>query len=100
MGFLAVHFNFRGCGQSGGNFDILGWTEVDQSRLVLLGFSAGAAVSIYVAAREQRVTAIIAGGCLAEFAALADANNLEASLKYFSSIGIIRDEGYTPHPER
>jgi len=53
--FLVVHSNFRGCGERGGNFDILGWTEdliavidylwdlpeVDRSRFALLGFSGG-----------------------------------------------------------
>jgi uncharacterized protein len=113
LGFLAVHFNFRGCGDSGGNFDILGWTEdlsavidylwklpeVDHSRLALLGFSGGAAVSVYVAARDSRVAALVTGACPAGFAPLTDASNLSGSLKYFRSIGIIRDEKYPPNPE-
>jgi len=113
QGFLAVHFNFRGCGNSGGNFDILGWTEdlnavidylwklpeVDHSRLVLLGFSGGAAVSIYVAARDQRMSAVVTGACPAGFAPFTDAGNLSGSLKYFRSIGIIQDEKYPPSPE-
>ena len=55
-------FNFRGAGDSGGNFDMPGWTRDLQSvinyilelennrnrRLYLVGFSAGAATSIYV----------------------------------------------------
>lgn len=113
QGFLCVHFNFRGCGQSGGNFDILGWTEdlkaiidylwempeVDHKRLVLLGFSGGAAVSVYAAARDNRVAAVAACACPAGFAPLADAGNLSGSLKYFRSIGIIRDEKFPRNPE-
>jgi fermentation-respiration switch protein FrsA (DUF1100 family) len=114
LGFFAAHFNFRGCGDSSGNFDILGWTEdlsvvidqiwklpeVDRTRLVLLGFSAGAAVSIYVAARDRRVAALAACGCPAGFGALAEAKNLEASLKYFRDTGIIRDKDFPSDLER
>ena len=114
LGFLVATFNFRGCGMSSGNFDILGWTvdlefiidylwtlpEVDRNRLVLLGFSGGAAVSIFVAARDKRVTALVSGACPAGFAALSDANNLKAGLEYFRGIGIIRDKDFPPHPER
>ena len=67
-GFAAYTFNFRGSGKSEGNFDVLGWTrdlqsalltllqqpEVDKKRIALVGFSAGAAVSIFVASQEKR----------------------------------------------
>lgn len=76
-GFLTVIFNFRGAGESEGNFDIRGWTrdlkvvldhickmkEADRSKVALMGFSAGAAVSIYVAAQDYRVSSIIACAC-------------------------------------
>ncbi len=52
-GFVVLIFNFRGSGDSEGNFDILGWTrdlgaaidhlchldEIDKSRLSVMGFS-------------------------------------------------------------
>ena len=63
-GFTTLIFNFRGTGKSEGNLDILGWSrdlqaalnflynlkEVDRTRFCLLGFSGGAAVSVYTAA--------------------------------------------------
>jgi len=45
------------------------------------------------------VVAVVAGASPADFATLADANNLKPSLKYFRSIGIIRDENFPPRPE-
>ena len=71
-GFVTLIFNFRGTGQSQGNLDMLGWTrdleaaidflssldEVDKSRLCLLGSSGGAAVSVYVAANDTRVSSV------------------------------------------
>ena len=62
-------FNFRGTGDSGGNFEMPGWTRDLQSvvgyilglennknrGLYLVGFSAGAATSIYIASRDNRV---------------------------------------------
>jgi len=70
-GFLTVIFNFRGTGDSGGNFDLLGWTrdlesvigylcsmkEVEPEKISLMGFSGGAAVSAYVAVHARRSSA-------------------------------------------
>ena len=110
-GFVVMIFNFRGTGESGGNFDILGWTrdlraaidylwvlpEVNRSRLVLLGFSGGAAVSIYVAAHDKRVSSLVACACPAEFSSLLTEGGQPQSLvDHFRSIGTIRDEGF-PH---
>ncbi len=71
-GFAVFIFNFRGTGMSDGNLDMLGWTrdlkaaidylcalpEIDRSCLSLLGFSGGAAVSVFVAAEDKRVASI------------------------------------------
>jgi len=111
---LAVFtFNFRGTGVSGGNLDLLGWTrdlgaaieylsrlpEVKGSHISLLGFSAGAAVSIYVAARDSRVSAIAVGACPAEFAFLDKNKGPESYIDRFRRIGIIRDKDF-PHSIR
>lgn len=72
-GFATVIFNFRGTGQSQGNFHHLGWAtdldailswfierpELDLGRIVLLGSSLGAAVAIYVAAQRQEVSGVV-----------------------------------------
>jgi len=107
-GFAVLIFNFRGTGDSGGNFDILGWTrdlkavidylctlpEVDRSRLSLLGFSAGAAVSVYRAARDRRVSSIITCACPAEFTFFTEVDDIQSIIDHFRGIGIIRDRDF------
>jgi len=109
-GFGVLIFNFRGTGASGGNLDILGWTrdlkavidylcalpEVDRSRLCLLGFSGGAAVSIYVASPDKRVSSVVACACPAEFTKLDEVQSL---IDHYRSIGAIRDKDFPPSAE-
>ena len=110
QGFAVLIFNFRGTGASGGNFDILGWTrdlkaaidylftqpEVDKSRLSLLGFSGGAAVSIYVASQDSRVSCVAACACPAEFTFITEVDNPQSVIDHFRNIGTIRDKDF-PH---
>jgi fermentation-respiration switch protein FrsA (DUF1100 family) len=112
-GFAVLIFNFRGTGASGGNLDMLGWTrdleavidylyalpEVDKSRLSLLGFSGGAAASIYVAARDKRVTSVVACACPAEFD-LWSRSKPQPLVEHFRSIGAIRDKDFPPSPRQ
>ncbi|MFC2001937.1 alpha/beta hydrolase [Chloroflexota bacterium] len=107
-GLAVMIFNFRGTGGSGGNIDILGWTrdletvidylwdlpEVDKSHLSLLGFSGGAAVSVYVAAQDNRVSGVVAGACPAEFTFFTKASEPQSVVDHFRSIGAIRDKGF------
>ncbi len=107
-GFAVFLFNFRGTGASGGNLDILGWTRdlkavidyiwsltiVDRSRLSLLGFSAGAAVSVFVASQDKRVSSVVACACPAEFTLLAGADNPRPVIDRFRRIGAIRDADF------
>ncbi len=76
-GFVTLIFNFRGTGFSEGKFNYFGWTqdlysaldflcsrrEVDGEKLAVVGFSGGAVVSIYVAAKDKRVKAVALGAC-------------------------------------
>ena len=108
QGFTVLIFNFRGTGTSDGNLDILGWTrdleavidylgplpEVDRSHLSLLGFSGGAAISIYVAAQDKRISSIIACACPAEFTSFFNADEPQSVIDHFRSIGVIRDEDF------
>jgi len=110
QGFAALIFNFRGTGASGGNLDMLGWTrdlkaavdylwalpEVDRTNLSLLGFSGGAAVSVYTAAYDKRVSSIVTCACPAEFTLLTEVNNPSSIIEHFRSIGTFRD-GTFPH---
>ena len=107
-GLAVFIFNFRGTGTSGGNFDMWGWLadleavidflwhlpEVDRSRLALLGFSGGAAVSVCVAARDKRVSAVATCACPARFDLLT--GDIGSFIERFRSIGIIRDTDFPP----
>jgi len=109
-GFVTLIFNFRGAGQSQGNLDILGWTqdleaaidflfsldEIDRSRLCLLGSSGGAAVSVYVAANDPRVSSVITFACPAEFDFLMDKQQAKPLIDHFRSIGLIKDRDFPP----
>jgi len=107
-GFITLIFNFRGTGVSGGDFDIMGWVkdleaaidylyscpEVDNSHLCLMGFSGGAVVSAYVAARDTRISKVILCACPAEFRDLTDQEWWRSQIDHFRRIGIIRDKGF------
>jgi len=107
-GLAVLIFNFRGTGASDGNLDILSWTrdlkavidylsalpEVDRSHLSLLGFSGGAAVSVYVAAQDNRVSSIATCACPAEFDSLIGANDSQSIIDHFRGIGAIRDKDF------
>ncbi len=111
-GFLAVVFNFRGCGESGGNIDLEGWCrdlvavidlvwrrdDVDRKRLNLFGFSGGAAVSCKTAALDERVGAVVLAACPAEFGYLFPAEDLAEIIRKAREIGVIRDPDFPPDP--
>jgi len=108
---LAVYFfNFRGTGDSGGNIDFLGWTRdlqavieylygldnIDKSQLSLVGFSAGAAVSVYVASKDTRVSRVAACACPAEITPVNRDNSWQSLIEHYREIGAIRDEDFPP----
>ena len=107
-GFAVLIFNFRGTGASGGNFDIQGWTrdlraaidylwalpEVDRTRLSLLGFSGGAAVSVYVASQDSRVSYAVACACPGEFTFFTAVDDPQSIVDHFRNIGAIRDKDF------
>ena len=112
-GLAVFIFNFRGAGLSGGNLDMLGWArdlkavidylqalpQVDNSALSLLGFSGGAAVSVYVAAQDERVSSVVAGACPAEFSLASIADSPPALIDHFRAIGAIRDADFPASPQ-
>jgi dipeptidyl aminopeptidase/acylaminoacyl peptidase len=109
-GFAVLIFNFRGTGASSGNLDMFGWTrdlsaaidylvslpEVDKSRLCLLGFSGGAAVCIYVASQDARISSVVTCACPAEFTFFTKTDNPQSLVDHYRSIGAIRDNGFPP----
>jgi fermentation-respiration switch protein FrsA (DUF1100 family) len=112
-GFAVLIFNFRGTGDSGGNLDILGWTrdlqaaidylwslaDIDKSRLSLVGFSAGAAISVYVASRDERVSGVAACACPADFSLFSERDEPQAIVDRFRNIGAIRDADFPSSAE-
>lgn len=112
-GFLTAIFNFRGTGNSGGNFDMLGWTrdlqkvmdylcamsETKQREIALMGFSGGAAVSAYVAAHDRRVSSLVLCSCPAQFRLAVHRERADLMVTHFREVGIIRDDGFPPSTE-
>ncbi|MBW2147107.1 MAG: alpha/beta fold hydrolase [Deltaproteobacteria bacterium] len=109
-GFLTMIFNFRGTGESGGNFDIRGWMEdldtaisylmaaprVDQARFSLMGFSAGAAVSLCLAAEDRRVGAVVACASPARWERIGEWASADSYLAHARDVGIVRDSDFPP----
>jgi alpha/beta superfamily hydrolase len=112
-GFVTLIFNFRGTGKSQGNLDILGWTrdlqaalgflygleEADKNHLCTLGFSGGAAVSVYAAAHDPRVSLVVTCACPADFHSLHQRETPTKTVQRFRQIGAIRDEEFPPSIE-
>ncbi len=106
-GFAALIFNFRGAGYSGGNFQMSGWKrdlkavvdilcnleEIDSTRLAVIGFSAGAAVGICVAAEDSRIACVVAMACPADFSMM-KREEVEESIARFREIGIIKEPDF------
>jgi dipeptidyl aminopeptidase/acylaminoacyl peptidase len=112
-GFITLIFNFRGTGKSQGNLDILGWSrdlraafdvlysleETDKARICLLGFSGGAAVSVYIAAHDPRVSLVVTCACPADFHSLRQKETPLDTIQRFRQIGAIRDKDFPPSIE-
>ncbi|MBW2623728.1 MAG: prolyl oligopeptidase family serine peptidase, partial [Deltaproteobacteria bacterium] len=110
-GFGSLIFNFRGCGVSGGNFDMPGWgrdllavvetlSEMPfVERIVPWGFSGGAAAAVWAAAHSENIDAVALFACPAEFAAVKAVPVGSALADYFRGVGIIRDPDFPSDPE-
>ena len=106
-GFITLIFNFRGSGQSQGNFDLSGWIqdlkaaidflcsfdEVKKSSLAVMGSSGGAAVSLSVAAADPRIASLVTLACPAEFGFM-PLDKSQELITHFRKIGVIRDRSF------
>lgn len=104
-GFNTIIFNFRGTGESGGNFHPLGWVQdlnslidfvnsrrdLKAENIAIFGSSLGAAISIYVASRRQDVGAVVS---FASPATMLARKNPQDAIQRFRDIGIIRDDSF------
>jgi uncharacterized protein len=107
-GFAVYTFRFQGTGESEGNFDILSWThtlkaaidnlwelpEIDNDHIAVAGFSAGAAVAVYVSSQDKRISGVAACACPSDFNSIVVAEHSRLTLDHFRKIGIIRDAGF------
>jgi len=73
--------------------------EVDKGQISLLGFSGGAAVAIYVAARDSRVSCVAACACPAEFSFVTEVSSPGDVVDHFRHIGVIRDRNFPSSAE-
>ncbi len=113
-GVAACIFNFRGTGDSGGDFSLPGWMEdltiiLEEAgsgrgafegclpdRMALMGFSGGAAVSIVCAARRPGMRALVSVSSPADFAHLITREGIGGFIAHARRIGIIRDPAFPP----
>jgi fermentation-respiration switch protein FrsA (DUF1100 family) len=73
---------------------LCGVKEVDQTRICLLGFSGGAAVSVYVAAHDPRVSSVITCACPADFRSISQRETPLDTIQRLRQIGAIRDKDF------
>jgi pimeloyl-ACP methyl ester carboxylesterase len=106
LGLAAVIFNFRGCGESEGDFDMAGWTRdletvldhvkntphIDPTRIIILGFSGGGAAAVKVAAESDSIYAMAIVGTPAHFR-IFEEDPLDI-VEDFQGRGIIRDPDF------
>lgn len=112
LGVAAVIFNFRGCGESEGNFDMMGWTRdleavidktlntpyIDPTRLLVVGFSGGGAAAVKVAAENDNIYGLAVVGTPAHFGIFD--KDTENVVPDFRERGIIRDPDFPPDVDR
>ena len=113
-GLATLIFNFRGTGSSGGNLDLVDWTAdlrevIDYyfrtcgphpAGLILLGFSAGAAVSVEVAAHDRRVAALALGACPQDFRFFTERLPGVDLWGWFKAAGMFRQPESLSSPEK
>ncbi len=109
-GWTVLSFNFRGTGQSAGDFSLGGWLqdlraavdhllEVAEGRGVwLCGASTGGSLAICAAAEDERVRGVAALSARADFDDWA--SHPRRFLEHAREIGVIRDPRFPPDADR
>jgi putative redox protein len=104
VGYVAMTFNFRGCGSSTGDFSLQGWiddlrTAIDHlmrttgvTRVVLVGTNTGGSIAICVGADDPRVSAAALLSPRADFDDWAD--HPRRFLDHAREIGAVRTPGF------
>ncbi len=104
LGYVAMTFNFRGTGTSGGDFSLQGWVddlrraidcltkETNPTEIVLLGTNTGGSIAVCVGADDPRVRAC---GLLSPRADFDDwADHPRRFLEHAREIGAIRSRRF------
>ncbi len=106
VGCAALAFNFRGCGDSEGDFSLQGWVDdlrnaighvlrtCDPSGIILVGTNTGGSIAICVGADDPRVSAAALVSPRADFDDWAD--HPRRFLEHARDIGAIRDRQFPP----
>jgi putative redox protein len=109
VGWLVLTFNFRGAGDSEGQFSLGGWladlqgavahlrTSENVSRVLLAGFGTGGALAIVAGALDPSIEAVAALGTSADFDDWA--GNPRRLLQHARDINLITDPSYPPSLE-
>ncbi len=116
-GVAACIFNFRGTGDSDGDFSLPGWIQdleavldaargaegafrdCDPRSIAVMGFSGGGAVSMVCAARTGGLRALASLSAPADFSHLITREGIGGFIAHARSIGIIRDPDYPASEE-
>ncbi|MFH1149096.1 MAG: alpha/beta fold hydrolase [Actinomycetota bacterium] len=109
-GYSVLFVNFRGTGDSGGNFHLGGWYEDLESvmeyalslhapAVFMAGFSAGGALSIEYAARHGGVDGVVAFAAPARLTEVFPRQNVLSFIEVAREVGIIRELHFPPTPD-
>jgi alpha/beta superfamily hydrolase len=108
-GWRVLSFNFRGTGESGGEFSLGGWIEdlrcvvayasalPNSSGVWLAGFSTGGSLAICVAGEDEAVKGVATFAAPADFAPWA--SDADAFLERARGLGLISRAGFPPDRE-
>jgi uncharacterized protein len=106
VGYIAMTFTFRGCGESTGDFSLQGWIDDlraaidhlvathDVDDVVLIGTNTGGSIAICVGADDPRVSSAALLSPRADFDDWAD--HPRRFLDHAREIGAVRTSGFPP----
>jgi putative redox protein len=107
MGWVAMTFTFRGCGDSEGDFSVAGWVNdltsaidhlqqtADPDGIWLIGSATGGSLAICVGAEHPDVRGVALLGARADFDDWAA--QPRRFLEHAREIGAVRDPAFPPH---
>ena len=105
-GWVVLTFNFRGCGESEGEFSLGGWladlrAAIDHlfdvegvAGVWLAGFSAGGALAICAAGEDERIGGVAALAAPSDFSDWA--SDPRRFLDYAREVGVVRSNAFPP----